>query len=159
MLESLSPRALVALAAAGSAAVLVAALIFQAAGYAPCDLCIAQRWPHLAAVLIGAALLAFRLPMWLAWAGAAAAASTGGIALYHSLVERKLIEGPASCTSSGPGAMSAADLLAQIQAAPLVRCDEIAVQILGVTMPNMNVIASALFMALWTLAALRSRRG
>ena len=159
MLESLSSRALVALAAAGSAAVLIAALIFQAAGFAPCDLCIAQRWPHLAAVLIGAAMLALRLPARLAWLGAAAAATTGGIAVYHSLVERKLIAGPASCTSSGPGTLSAEDLLAQIQSAPLVRCDEIAVQILGVTMPNMNVIASALFAALWVAAALKARRG
>lgn len=157
-LTSLSSRALVALASAGSAAVLIAALGFQAAGFAPCELCIAQRWPHLAAVLIGAAILIFRLPMVVALLGAAAAATTGGIAVYHSLVERKLIEGPTSCTSSGPGAISATDLLAQIQSAPLVRCDEIAFQVLGVTMPNMNVLASALFAALWIAAFLKARR-
>jgi len=158
MLSSLSPRALVALAAGGSAVVLLAALGFQAIGYAPCELCILQRWPHLAAVVIGAAILIFRLPMVLALLGAAAAATTGAIAVYHSLVERKLIEGPTACTSSGPGSMSATDLLAQIQSAPLIRCDEIAFQVLGVTMPNMNVIASAVFAALWVAAFVKARR-
>ena len=158
MLSTLSPRALVALAGSGSAAVLIAALGFQAAGFAPCELCILQRWPHLIAALLAAAIVVFRLPMILALLGAAAAVTTGGIAVYHSLVERKLIEGPTACTSSGPGSMSASDLLAQIQSAPLIRCDEIAFQILGVTMPNMNVLASALFAALWVAAFLKARR-
>lgn len=158
MLSSLSSRALVALASAGSASVLIAALLFQAAGFAPCHLCILQRWPHLAAVVIGVAILVLRLPMVTALLGAVAAATTGGIAIYHSLVERKLIEGPTTCTSSGPGSMSAADLLAQIQSAPLIRCDDIAFQILGVTMPNMNVVASAVFVVLWLAAFSKARR-
>ena len=41
------------IAGAGSAALLIAALGFQAAGYAPCELCILQRWPHVAAAAIG----------------------------------------------------------------------------------------------------------
>ena len=41
------------LAAAGSAALLAGAFFFQARGYAPCELCLLQRWPHAAAVAIG----------------------------------------------------------------------------------------------------------
>ncbi len=153
-----TPRGLVALAAGGSAAVLAGALLFQAAGYPPCPLCIDQRWPHLAAAVLGALILAFRLPMVLALLGALAAAITGGIGIYHSLVERHLIQGPTSCTSSAPGSMSAADLLQQIQNAPLIRCDEIAWQMLGITMPNLNAVFSLLFAALWLLAWAKSRR-
>jgi disulfide bond formation protein DsbB len=54
--------------------------------------------------------------------------------------------------------MSAADLLQQIQNAPLIRCDEIAWQMLGITMPNLNAVFSLLFAALWLLAWAKSRR-
>ena len=52
-MNTISPRHLGALAGAGSAFLLLAALAFQAAGYAPCELCILQRWPHVAAALLG----------------------------------------------------------------------------------------------------------
>lgn len=151
-------RKLVALAAAGSAVVLGAALLFQAAGYAPCHLCIQQRWPHLAAMLIGAAMLLFRLPRGFALLGAASALVTAGLGLYHSGVERKIFAGPDTCTSNPVGSMSASDLLAQIQNAPLVRCDEIAWQMFGLTMPNLNAVFSLLFAALWIAAFLKGRR-
>lgn len=160
MLDRLpSPRVLVALAAAGSAGVLIGALIFQAIGYAPCDLCIQQRWPHLAAVLIGAAMLAFRLPMGLALLGAASALTTGVLGVYHSGVERHIFAGPDTCTSNPVGNLSASDLLAQIQQAPLIRCDEIVWDFYGITMPNLNALASFAFAALWLAAFLKARRG
>lgn len=154
----LSPRALVALAAGGSAAMLIGALIFQSLGFAPCELCILQRWPHLAAVIVGVAVLALRLPMAVALAGAAAALTTSALGAYHSLVERHLIAGPDSCTSNPVGNLSATDLLAQIQAAPLVRCDEIAWQFMGVTMPNLNFLISLGLVAVWLAAFLKARR-
>ena len=57
MLERLTARRLALVASLGSALLLAGAFAFQAAGYAPCELCILQRWPHLAAV-IAAALIA-----------------------------------------------------------------------------------------------------
>lgn len=160
-LTALTAPLLAGLAGAGSAAVLIAALVFQYFGVAPCDLCITQRWPHLLAALLGAALMALRLPAAVfragALAGAGAAALTGAIGVYHSGVERGLFEGPDSCTSGPVGTLSAQDLLAQIQAAPLIRCDEIAWQMWGVTMPNLNAIASFAFAALWIAAFVRAR--
>lgn len=154
-LPALTSRLLTALAAGGSAAVLAAALVFQYFGVAPCDLCITQRWPHLFAAILGALMLAFGLPMGLALVGMAAALLTGAIGVYHSGVERGIFEGPDSCTSGPIGQMNPADLLAQIQAAPLIRCDEIAWQMFGVTMPNLNALASFAFAALWLAAFLR----
>ncbi|MFT3689187.1 disulfide bond formation protein B [Paenirhodobacter sp.] len=154
-----TPRGLVALAAAGSAAILLGALMFQAIGYAPCDLCIQQRWPHLAAAVLGVLILVFRLPMATALLGAVAALVTAGLGVYHSGVERKIFAGPDTCTSNPPGSMSAADLLAQIQNAPLIRCDEIAWEMFGITMANLNALFSFGFAVLWVAAWVRSRRG
>jgi disulfide bond formation protein DsbB len=151
---------LVALAAVGSAAVLFAALIFQYFGVAPCELCIVQRWPHVFAALLGL-LLVIRpqaAKTALLVLGALAMIGNTLLAAYHSGVERGIFEGPDSCTSNPISGTSAGDLLAQIRSAPIVRCDEIAWQMLGVTMPNLNVLASALFAALWIAAIVKSRR-
>ena len=54
---------LILLAAAGSVAVLLGALGFQYLGdLPPCKLCIYQRWPHVAAVVIALGALATRGP-------------------------------------------------------------------------------------------------
>ena len=41
------------LAAFGSLALLAGAFAFQALGYAPCKLCLWQRWPHGGAIALG----------------------------------------------------------------------------------------------------------
>ena len=46
-------RNLMLIAAGGSLALLLGAYVFQAFGYAPCKLCIWQRWPHGTAVGAG----------------------------------------------------------------------------------------------------------
>ncbi|PYF12951.1 disulfide bond formation protein DsbB [Rhodobacter viridis] len=154
----LTPRRLVALAAAGSAAVLVAALIFQALGFPPCELCILQRWPHLVAAVLGGLMLLFRLPMAFAPFGALAALTTGAFGIYHSGVERHIFAGPDTCTSNPIASLSAQDLMAQISSAPLIRCDEIAWDLFGVTMPNLNAVFSLCFAGLWIAAFLTARR-
>ncbi|AQS48276.1 disulfide bond formation protein B [Thioclava nitratireducens] len=152
-------RGLVGLAAAGSAVVLAGAFVFQALGYAPCHLCLLQRWPHLVAILIGLAILAFRLPGWTALLGMLAALTTSVLGFYHSGVERKIFQGPTDCTSNGVDTtVSAADLLKQINEAPLVRCDEIPWDIFGITMANLNAIGSLVLAGIWLWAFLKSRR-
>lgn len=154
-MNSLNWKMLVLIAAGGSAALLIGAFGFQALGFAPCKLCLWQRYPHGAAVVIGAlALVTSR--QWLAWAGALAAAATSGIGVYHSGVERKLWEGPASCTGGPATGVSTDDLMAQILSAPLVRCDEIPWEMLGVTMANLNALFSAGLAVIWILAARRA---
>lgn len=152
-------RMLTGLAAAGSAFILAGALMFQAIGYAPCHLCLLQRWPHLAAALIGLAILAFRLPGWTALLGMVAALTTSGIGFYHSGVERKIFAGPVDCTSGAVNTtISAADLMKQINGAPLVRCDEIPWDIFGITMANLNAMGSLVLAGIWLWAFLKSRR-
>lgn len=150
----MTSRQLVLLAAGGSAALLLGAFFFQMLGYAPCKLCLWQRWPHGAAIVIGLVLIATGWRA-LAWAGAAAAAATGGLGLYHAGVEQGWWQGPDTCTSGGALGGSAEDLLAQIMEAPLVRCDEIAWAFAGLSMASWNAILSFTLMALWIAAARR----
>ena len=155
----LDGRRLALLAGAGSALLLIGALGFQAAGYAPCELCILQRWPHLAAVVIAAALWLTGQVRALAVLGMIAAAIAMGLAIYHTGVELQLWAGPSHC-SAGVGdlaSMSSADLMARLQAAPVVRCDEIAWSFIGISMAGWNAILSAGLVALWGLAAIRAR--
>ncbi len=152
-------RQLIGLAGAGSAGLLLAALCFQAIGYAPCDLCILQRWPHLAAAIIAAvAWVSGRFERAFAWLGALAAGLATGFALYHTGVEQKWWQGPTTCTSAtNIQSMSTTDLLAQIQAAPLVRCDEISWHFMGMSMAAWNAVCSAILLAIWLIAALKRR--
>ncbi len=89
------------LATLGSVALLLGAYGFQhLGGMAPCKLCLWQRWPHAAAILIGVLVLVTHRAQ-LAWLGAVAALGTAGIGMYHVGVEQGWWEGPTSCTSTG----------------------------------------------------------
>lgn len=150
-------KMLVALAATGSALGLLGALAFQyIGGLAPCHLCILQRWPHLAAVIIG--LIASRLDWRIfSLAGAAAAATTSAIGVYHAGVELKWWQGPTTCTGSGPGltGLSGADLLSTSAPSAVVMCDQVSWSLAGISMAGWNAIFSALLALIWLAAALR----
>lgn len=147
------------LAAAGSAALLLAALGFQyLGGLAPCVLCIWQRWPHLLAVLAG--LLSLRMKRaWVMGIGALSAATSAGIGIFHTGVEMKLWQGLASCSGAlDVTQLSAEDALEAIMAAEVVKCDEIAWSLMGLSMASWNALLSAGLAVLWVVAALRAKR-
>lgn len=148
---------LILLAASGSFALLAAAFFLQALGWAPCAMCLWQRWPHAAAIGFGA--LGFVFPKRIvAFGGAASAATTSAIGAYHSGVELKWWEGPSSCTSAGQdlGALSADALLPGASDAPaLIMCDTLTPFLFGLTMANWNMFASAGLTVIWLIAALR----
>ncbi len=147
---------LIMIAAGGSALLLLGAFAFQhIGGLAPCKMCLWQRWPHAAAVLIGAAALAMRGPA-LPVMGALAALTTAIIGGFHAGVEQGWWEGPASCTGgNGLGGMSGADLLSMGGPTGIVMCDEIAWQMLGLSMASWNMLASLALALLWVMAARR----
>ena len=148
-------RILVMVAAGGSLATLLTAFAFQyLGGLAPCHLCLLQRWPHAAAVVIGLAALAWP---WrgLGYAGALAALATAGIGVYHSGVERHWWEGPTTCTAGNIAGLKPDELLNQILATPVVRCDELGWTLLGLSMANLNVALSLGLALIWLVAARR----
>jgi len=149
-------KKLIILAAGGSLFMLLGAFGFQFIGnMPPCELCIWQRWPHGVAVAAGLLALLMRGRIW-PLIGMFGAFATSAIGFYHSGVEQKWWPGPTSCTGSGTSGMSAEDLLEQIMAAPLVRCDEIPWEMFGLSMATWNGIISLGFAAVWLLALKRS---
>jgi len=140
-------------AALGSAGLLAAAFIFQLFDYAPCKLCIWQRYPH--AVAMAAGLLALMLRQGAVIViGALAALTTAGLGVYHAGVEQGWWPGPATCSGGEVGNLSADALFDQIMAAPLIRCDEIPWDLFGLSMAGWNALLSFALAGLW-LAALR----
>ena len=125
------------------AALMAGALGSQYFGHLyPCEMCWWQRWPHYSAIAL--ALLALVAPRNLTGrlliAGAAGGILTSGlIGIYHAGVEYHFWEGLTHCTSmaSGDG-----DTLAQIMAAPLIRCDTPQWTLLGISLAGFNALIS-----------------
>ena len=125
-------------------------------GLVPCEMCMWQRWPHAAAILLAA--LAFTAPAGSDRArsftllAAAAIAISGAIGVYHAGVELGIFEGLTRCTSGG--AMS----LDEIMKVPLVRCDQVQFAFLGISMAGWNAILSLGGAALIAILAFRRAR-
>lgn len=147
------------LAAGGSAALLLAAFVFQALGYAPCAMCIWQRYPHAVAIGAGVFLTIGFAPLLFLAVGAASAATTAVIGVYHTGVERDWWQGPTSCTGSGLDLsnMTGSDLLPSASSGPsnLVMCDEVAWEFLTLSMASWNALWSAVLAGIWVLAIVR----
>jgi len=130
-------------------------------GLQPCEMCMWQRWPHAAAIVL--ALLAFTAPAGsprsrtLVLLAAFAIAVSGAIGVYHAGVEAKVFEGFTQCTALAKGGTNA-ELLQQIMHAPLVRCDEVQFRFLGISMAGWNAILSLGGAALILLLTLRRGR-
>lgn len=148
-------NALVLTAAGGSVALLIGAYVFQALGYPPCPLCWYQRYPHFAAVPIGALALLTRGPL-LPILGSIAASATAILGVYHTGVERDWWQGPTSCTGGGLGGLGGGDLLSLDTAPRVIMCDQVSWALGGISMPSWNAIVSVLLLVLWVLAARRS---
>ena len=136
-------------------ATIAGAFAFQAAGYAPCELCLKERLPYYA----GLALAAVTIPV--AWRGPAPAWRTcfallallflfsAGFGAYHAGVEWGFWPGPTDCTGSATHAASGADFLRQLRTVKVVRCDAVAIRVLGLSLAGWNVVVS---LAVTTLA-------
>jgi len=141
---ALNARFLWLLAFALPAALLLGALAFQyIGGLAPCDLCMDQRWAHLAACCAGACALALQAyqRIFIGLAGLGLLAS-GVIAVNHSGVERKWWAGPSSCSGRIDASLSPEAYLDAIASAPIVSCGDIAWSLAGLSMANYNAIIS-----------------
>ncbi|RST29933.1 disulfide bond formation protein B [Sphingomonas ginkgonis] len=109
-------------------------------GLFPCEMCWWQRYAHFAALpfALGAFLVALgsRTQRVLTLAAALAIGVSGAIGLFHAGVERKWWEGFTTCTATG--ARSLQDILLS----PMIRCDQIQFEFLGISMAGWNAIIS-----------------
>ncbi|MEO0439344.1 MAG: disulfide bond formation protein B [Pseudomonadota bacterium] len=109
-------------------------------GLYPCEMCIWQRWPHLAAILFAIPAL-FRPDKGgsglLIAAAALAILASGLIGAFHAGVEYGWWEGLTSCATTG------AVSLDSIMDAPLVRCDVAPWSLFGISLAGYNFLLSA----------------
>jgi disulfide bond formation protein DsbB len=129
-----------------SSALILGALGFQyIGGYPPCEMCMWQRYPHVAAIATGlcAGLLLTigALPQYLAKPIAVVTlllvAATGLIGVYHAGVEWHFWAGPSACTGSAFQLSGRLDLNAHV-----VSCDHAAWRLFGISMAGYNAIIS-----------------
>jgi disulfide bond formation protein DsbB len=153
--------ALSAFVAVASIAVLGTALSSQyIGGLRPCELCYWQRYPYWATIALGVAGVALARRSVNLTAGLAALAGLvflvgAGIAFFHVGVEQHWWAGTSACGATGGPILSLEDLRRQLEAAPIVRCDEPAWTMLGISMAGYNMLAS---LALAAIALVGARR-
>lgn len=158
LLDRIDARRAALIVAAVAAATIAGAWVFEAAGYRPCELCLLQRKPYY--LVVPLALAAAFAPPRLARAGLALLAAifvfSAGFGIYHSGVEWGAWPGPTACTGSAPAGGSAQDLLKQLETVQIVRCDQVALRILGLSLAGWNAVISS---GLSAFAAAMARRG
>jgi disulfide bond formation protein DsbB len=112
-------------------------------GLPPCEMCMWQRWPHVAALVLGLAAFAGPRRVLVALAGVAVLGSAGA-GLFHAGVEQGWWEGVTACTSTVAVGGSTEDFLKSVMAKPLVRCDVIPWSWLGLSLAAWNALISGL---------------
>lgn len=150
------------LATGGALAALCVTWIAQYGfGLAPCELCYWQRYGYWAAIALG--IVAILQPAGTArrtaalWLLTLTFLAVAGVALFHVGVEQKWWEGTSACVGQIGTGMTPEELQQAIQNAPIVRCDEPAWIMFGISMAGYDVVY-ALLLAVFTLrGALRSK--
>lgn len=108
-------------------------------GLFPCEMCWWQRYPHFAALALGAlALVRPNRPV-VAIAALCILAS-GLIGAFHAGVEYRWWEGLTACTAQATG--GGGDPLAAIMNAPIIRCDDVQWSLLGISLAGFNFLIS-----------------
>jgi disulfide bond formation protein DsbB len=148
-------------AIAAAAALAIALASEHLAGLAPCELCLWQRWPYWAAIGAGlAALAAPRLAAPLAWVVIALFLGNAALAAFHAGVEWGFWPSPLpGCGTGGSGgAVTVDELMARLRGTPIVRCDQPAIVIAGLSMAGWNAVFALAVGGFLLISWQRSRR-
>ncbi|MDF0541118.1 disulfide bond formation protein B [Sphingobium sp. H39-3-25] len=132
-------------------------------GLHPCEMCMWQRWPHLAGIILALDAIVHRrrerVSAVIVVLAALAIGTSGAIGAFHAGVEYGWWEGLTTCSTS-PSGGSAQDVLNNILAAPLTRCDVAPWSLFGISLAGYNAIFSLgatllcfVFLARWRKAA------
>ncbi len=150
----------------GALAVLLTALAFEhIGGLAPCPLCLMQRWAYYAAIpLLFLALVLNStgqrgLAAAIFFVVAMAFLANAGLAVYHAGVEWKYWPGPDTCAGNALAPLSSGGgtgVLSGLGDVRVIRCDEPAWQLFGLSMAGWNAIVCLGLMAAALNAAMAS---
>ena len=158
----MSAERIALLAGSVALALILGALGFQyIAGMPPCEMCHWQRWPHIAAAVIGivggSLAMGQRIEPRYARPTAIIALGlillSGAIGFYQAGVEWELLPGPAACT--GPAVLLTGSL--DLNHA-VVRCDVAAWRLFGVSLAGYNGLLSFATVAAGLLMLRRARK-
>lgn len=136
-------------------------------GYPPCPLCLDQRnafyfsVPLAALLWLGAGYGASRKVMILGFVAIALAMLWNtGLSAYHAGVEWKFWPGPTDCSGPINSFGSAANMLSRLQNIRIVRCDEAAWRLFGISLAGYDVLVSLVLAAAaaWGAKASLARR-
>jgi disulfide bond formation protein DsbB len=128
-----------------SAGLLVTVFAMQhLGGLAPCPLCVWQRYPHGAVILMGVLGAAFGglRARWLIAGAGLAFLVTAGIGVFQVGVEQRWWEGLAACTGGSGVPESLAELQSQLGKPAAPRCDEVAWSLFGISLAGYNALVS-----------------
>ena len=148
-------KQLITIASLSSMAVILGAFAFEyIGGFLPCKLCYWQRYPHFLIIFIFPLFYFFQMRS-LIFVGMVSMLVSTFLAFYHVGVEKKYWPGPNSCTNSSIEGLTTDQLIAKIMSAPLVRCDEIAWDLIGISMAGWNALISFCLFLTWLYCFLR----
>jgi len=146
-----------------SIAVLGTALLSQfVGGLQPCELCLYERWPYDAVILLAILALLLRnsrIDRLVLMAAALAFAAGAVLSFYHVGVEQHWFAGPSACTGDLK-ADSPEALLKALQGRDTVQCDVVQWSFHGVSLAGLNFAVSLALAAyaLWALGRTQGRR-
>jgi disulfide bond formation protein DsbB len=139
-------------------AVLLAAFGFQyIVGLEPCVLCVYQRWPWVAAILLGAIAFGLGANRTVLLLAVLALLTGAGIGVFHVGVEQHWWTGTSACGGQGGAAQTVEELKRQLLATKVARCDQVAWSLFGISMAGYNVLLSAGLAGLLASGLIRNR--
>ena len=141
------PAAFVVLAVA--AVTLAGAWTLQSLGVEPCELCLEQRFAYYAALPLAAAAIFLARNAQTTAARVLLAVlmviffGNAILSAYHAGVEWRFWPGPTDCSGDFVKPASMEDFRKQLQNIHVVRCDEVSLRILGLSLAGWNFLVSA----------------
>lgn len=128
-------------------------------GLVPCDLCWTQRYIHMIIFALSVLALIKSPAQIFAFYGVIISTISSAItAGYHSGIEYKWWQGMQACSSSDMSGLTIEEMMERINAAPLVRCDEVPWEIFNISMAGFNFLFSAAIALLFLYLRLRFKK-
>ena len=111
----------------------------------PCKLCIYQRIPYIFLIILNFFFIRFNFQKLFILCNIILFSTSALVSLFHSLVERGMVDFELGCASSNKEFSNIEDLRLFLEQAPIVKCDEIIFSFYGLSFANMNFLISLFF--------------
>jgi disulfide bond formation protein DsbB len=144
-------------------ATITLAHVFERFGYAPCPLCLQERYayyfavPATVAAFFAARAESFTLTRILLALTALAFLINAGVGVYHSGIEWKWWEGPASCAGGVAVEWGEGGVASSIERAEVVSCSDASWRMLGLSFAGWSAVISAMLAGLAAWGATKRR--